>query len=181
MLKLFWTNHIPEQLPACAHTVQVIVTMVIAASALITPAMGSHQALPRPNVIVILSDDQGYAQLGSYLNDIDVEQLELDKSSPRGGKRLGEAIEAARRCMPHVDSLAEKGLRFTNVLAAPACAPSRAALMSSQYPQKLGIYTNLDINERGVPASVPFLVSQLKDSGYRTGMIGKWHLGSDAG
>ena len=106
----------------------------------------------RPNIVVILADDLGYADLGC-----------------QGCKDIPT---------PHIDSIAENGVRLTDGYAThPVCAPSRAGLMSGMYQHRLGFERNGD----DLPRNIPTLAETLKTSGYATGMVGKWHLGSGEG
>jgi arylsulfatase A-like enzyme len=106
----------------------------------------------RPNVILIMTDDMGYADLGSY-----------------GGKDIRT---------PHIDGLARDGVRLTDAYAnGVLCSPTRAALISGRYPQRNSIETALGPEgTRGLPVTGSSLPQLLKNSGYRTGLIGKWHL-----
>ncbi len=107
------------------------------------------QARPeRPNIIVILSDDHGFHDLGC-----------------QGARDLKT---------PHLDAIAESGIRFTNWYSnAPMCAPSRAALLTGKYPQNAGV----PINGVHLPETSRTLATHLKQAGYSTGAVGKWHLG----
>ena len=106
----------------------------------------------RPNIIFILADDLGWAELGCY------------------GNRFNET--------PHLDHLAKRGLRFTHAYAsAPVCSPYRAAFLTGQYPARVGILDYLRPNsENGLSTDHVTLPERLRDAGYATGMIGKWHL-----
>ncbi len=116
-------------------------------------------AVPRPNVIFIVADDLGYADLGCY-----------------GGRAP---------VSPVLDGLAASGLRFTQGYAnSPVCSPTRFALMTGRYQYRLRGAAEEPISIRtrdstvlGLPPEHPTLPSLLKASGYRTALIGKWHLG----
>lgn len=105
-----------------------------------------------PNVVFILADDLGWAELGCY------------------GNAFNET--------PHLDDLAKRGMRFTQAYAAaPVCSPTRAALMTGQYPPRVGITDYLSANDTNFldPARTT-LNEALGGAGYKTGLIGKWHL-----
>ncbi|HPD31811.1 MAG TPA: DUF1961 family protein [Phycisphaerae bacterium] len=109
----------------------------------------------RPNFVLILVDDLGWAELGCY------------------GNRFNET--------PHLDRLANRGVQFTNAYAAaPVCSPTRAALMTGQYPARVGItdYLRAD-DERFLSPEYHTLAEALRDAGYATGLLGKWHLTGD--
>ena len=131
------------------------------------------------NVLFILSDDQGYGQLGAYSDTFDVEDIhEISvEEANRWGYSKDKAIRAAANCTPNIDKLAKEGVRMLNAYAAPSCVPSRAAFITGKYPQRYGIYDNIDIYENGLPDEAFSLVKLLQKSGYATSLIGKWHLG----
>jgi uncharacterized sulfatase len=110
-----------------------------------------------PNIVVILSDDQGYATLGAY-----------------GG-------DPKRVVTPHLDRFAAQGARFTDgYVACSTCSPSRAALLNGRYPQRFGYYANIDAKPgAGLPAEEVTLPYFFKSAGYSTAAIGKWHLGTE--
>ena len=108
----------------------------------------------RPNVLLIVSDDLGYADIGIY-----------------GSRDIPT---------PHIDRLARDGVRFTNAyVSGPYCSPTRAGLMTGRYPQRFGHEFNPDGSpEYGLPLSETTMADRLKAAGYRTALFGKWHLGS---
>ena len=106
----------------------------------------------RPNVVFVLADDLGWAELGCY------------------GNGFNET--------PHLDRLAKQGVRFTHAYAAaPVCSPYRAALLTGQHPARVGITDYLRPNSsNGLPVSHVALPEILGKHDYTTGMVGKWHL-----
>jgi arylsulfatase A len=127
-----------------------------------SPALGAPR---NPNVVLIVADDLGWADLGCY------------------GSKYHKT--------PHLDRLAAGGLRFTQAYAAaPVCSPTRAAIMTGKYPARVGITDWLpgraDRPDQkllrpplltDLPASEVTLAAAFKKAGYVTGHIGKWHLG----
>ena len=117
----------------------------------------------RPNLIFIVADDLGYADLGCY-----------------GGRDASFGPVS-----PHLDAMAAAGARFTQGYAnSPVCSPTRFALMTARYQYRLRGAAEEPINSKsrgsltlGLPPEHPTLPSLLKASGYRTALIGKWHLG----
>ena len=106
-----------------------------------------------PNVILIMTDDQGYGDLACHGNPV---------------------IQT-----PCIDQLHTESLRLTNFHVSPYCTPTRAALMTGRYPARTGAYrtssgrTMLHRDEKTI-------ANIFSDAGYATGMIGKWHLGDNA-
>ncbi len=122
-------------------------------SLLLNTAVLSAAEVPRPakpNIIVILADDLGYADLGC-----------------QGSKEVKT---------PHIDSIAAQGVRFTaGYVTAPQCCPSRAGLLPGRYQNRFGFETN--DRKAELPRSELTIGDYMKAAGYVTGMIGKWHLG----
>lgn len=113
--------------------------------------------MTRLNVVVIYADDLGYGDVGCFGGD-DVRT-------------------------PHLDRLAARGVRLTNWYSnSPVCSPSRAALLTGRHPVHAGVQEILGGKRgtAGLPAQ-PTLASRLQDEGYRTGIFGKWHLGTGSG
>ena len=121
------------------------------ASTLVTPA--AHAAPRTPNVVIIFTDDQGYADVGSF-----------------GAKGF---------TTPNLDQLAREGRRFTNFhVPSPSCTASRAALLTGCYPNRIGMLNVLLPNSPiGLSAGETTLPQIFKAKGYATSMVGKWHLG----
>ena len=106
----------------------------------------------KPNVIVILTDDQGYGDLGCTGNQV---------------------IQT-----PHMDQLHSESVRLTDFHVNSVCSPTRAALLSGKYASRIGVWHTL--GGRDLPDPEAVLMPQLfAANGYRTKMIGKWHLGDN--
>jgi arylsulfatase len=107
----------------------------------------------RPNIILILTDDQGYADVSIHGNPV----LKT----------------------PHIDRLAKEGVRFDDFRVSPTCSPTRCSLMTGRHEFRSGITHTIHERERMSLKATTF-VQLLKQSGYRTGIFGKWHLGDEA-
>ena len=106
----------------------------------------------QPNVIIIFTDDQGSIDMNAY--------------------------GAADLSTPHMDSLAKRGVRFTQFYAAaPVCSPSRVGLLTGRTPQHGGLHGNVGLDSVGMPSAQVTIAEELKKAGYATAQIGKWHLG----
>ena len=106
----------------------------------------------RPNIILIMTDDQGYGDIGAHGNTM---------------------IRT-----PHLDKLASESLRLTDFHVDPTCAPTRAALMTGRYSSRTGVWDTL--GGRSLVAREEVMMPKLlADAGYATGMFGKWHLGDN--
>ncbi len=130
--------------------------------------LSSESVVGQPNIIFIVADDMGYADISSF-----------------GGTDLET---------PHIDRLASEGIRFTNIYAmGPECTPSRVSFLTGRYPQRVGgmecaIGTGnvgryddairlAEENDLGLPSSDATLAPALKAAGYHNAVFGKWHLG----
>lgn len=119
----------------------------------------------KPNIVFILADDMGWADLPCY------------------GNTFNEA--------PNIDKLAKAGMRFTNAYAAcPVCSPTRASIQSGQYPARVGVtdfitghwrpYEEVIVPKNRtqyLPSEIVTMAESVKKAGYKTGYFGKWHLG----
>ena len=115
-------------------------------------SLSASESTRKPNIIFILADDLGWAELGCY------------------GNTFNET--------PNLDRLAKQGMLFTDAYAAaPVCSPYRAALMTGQYPARVGITDYLRPNDKNhLTTEYVTIAEALKNAGYATGIIGKWHL-----
>lgn len=113
----------------------------------------------RPNIVVIYADDLGIGDVGAY-----------------GAEDIPT---------PHIDSIAKAGvLCKQGYVTAPQCGPSRAGLLTGRYQQRFGFEFNFPIKqsfELGVPMEEIMIFTRMKKGGYRTGVVGKWHMGRGEG
>jgi arylsulfatase A-like enzyme len=141
---------------ALSHCVAGIIFGVLTALSL--PSLGEASAA-RPNILLIYTDDHGYGDVSTY-GPSDVST-------------------------PHIDRIAKNGMLFTTMRAnCTVCSPSRAALLTGRYADRVGvpgvIRTNPDDSWGYFNPQVPTLANRLGDSGYHTALIGKWHLGLES-
>ena len=125
----------------------IIAVLMLARSASATDAA-------RPNILLIVGDDMGYADVGFHgCRDIPT---------------------------PGLDTLAKSGVIFTQgYVSGPYCSPTRAGLLTGRYQQRFGHEFNPAGTAAGLPVTETTIADRLKAAGYATGLVGKWHLGSD--
>lgn len=107
--------------------------------------------MEKPNVLYLLADDLGWADVGLH----------------------GSSIET-----PHIDRLAQEGVELTQHYVCPMCTPTRASLLTGRHPSRFGKHATVPSNAPVFPDGYATLASCLRDAGYDTGLFGKWHLGS---
>ncbi len=146
-------NRVHRRFVVPVLTVLLLTAGSLARASVTAPSV-SARANPRPNILVILSDDMGYSDIGCYGGEIRT---------------------------PNLDRLAKNGLRFTQFYNTARCCPTRASLLSGLYPHQAGVGHMMDdrghdgyrgeLNRRSVT-----IAEALKPAGYRTYMTGKWHI-----
>lgn len=109
-------------------------------------------ANPRPNILLVITDDQGYGDLGFHGNPV---------------------IRT-----PNLDALARSGVRMTRFLVSPVCSPTRASLMTGRYNYRTGVVDTY-IGRSMMRSGETTLAEMLRDAGWATGIFGKWHLGDN--
>jgi arylsulfatase A-like enzyme len=126
--------------------------MALALGASAAPAAQAQAQPSRPNIVFIVADDLGWKDIGFHGSDIRT---------------------------PQIDKLATGGARLESFYTMPLCTPSRASLMTGRYPLRYGLQTGVILAGQtyGLPTNEYLLPQALKDAGYATAMVGKWHLG----
>jgi arylsulfatase A-like enzyme len=125
----------------------------IAVMLLLSGPLFAADAPRKPNILFIVGDDMGYADVGFH-----------------GCKDIPT---------PNLDALAASGVRFTNgYVSGPYCSPTRAGLLTGRYQEKFGHEFNPGGGGQGLPLTETTIANRLKDAGYATGLVGKWHLGA---
>jgi arylsulfatase A-like enzyme len=135
-----------------------LISVTLSFALLTTTDLFAQKEKDRPNIILIMADDMGYSDVGSYGGEINT---------------------------PNLDRLAAEGIRFKEFYNNSICAPTRASLITGQYPHRAGVgYFDVDL---GLPAYQGFLNREsltfgevLRNAGYSTLLSGKWHVGKDS-
>jgi arylsulfatase A-like enzyme len=136
---------------------RLFLAAALSVMALSAPHAQPSPAAARPNIVLIITDDVGYGDVGSY-----------------GAPDIKT---------PHIDSLAKAGVKMTHFYAnASSCTPTRAGLITGRYQSRVMLerplsHESTDDGKLGLPATGRSLPQLLKNAGYATGLIGKWHLG----
>lgn len=134
------------------HTLIAISVLILAPSAAVMAQDENGESLP-PNIVFIFTDDLGYGDVGLFgATDVDT---------------------------PNIDRIGQEGVQFTNFYSAsPVCTPSRAALLTGRYPIRMGIHhVFFPHSYTGMPPEELTVAELLRDAGYKTAIVGKWHLG----
>jgi len=129
--------------------INMLLSSAVASAALVLMFAFAPAAAERPNIVLFLADDLGWADV------------------PWHGSTCR---------MPHLDALARSGVRLEAHYVHPMCSPTRAALMTGRYASRFGVTAAQ--NDRALPWGTPTVASVLQSAGYETAIIGKWHLGS---
>lgn len=117
----------------------------------VLPAHGSSSETGRPNIVLIVIDDMGWADVGYHSDEIR---------------------------SPNIDKLARTGVELDQHYVMPQCTPTRVALMTGRYPSRFGQHCTTASNVQAFPFGTATLASALRKTGYDTAITGKWHMGS---
>lgn len=149
-------RHSQSHCRALTATVGILL-MLSAVSSTAAPSSTDSSTVAQPNIVILYADDMGWGDIGAY----------------------GHPYIKT----PSLDRLANEGQRWTDFyVPAPVCSPSRAALLTGRHPVRSGLYgvgspVLFPDVQYGIPESEVTLAETLKDAGYRTAIMGKWHLG----
>ncbi len=144
-------------------------------------SVDSESAAPiQPNIILIFMDDLGYNDIGSFTYPNSPNQYPISGPTPNSGSSDPDIPEpnAAFGMTPRIDSLAKNGMQMTQFYASSRCSQSRASLMTGRYDARTGVtevfWPN---NSTGLNTTEVTIPELLRQEGYVTSMVGKWHLG----
>ncbi len=144
---LAWLDHVELPLES-----QMKRELMLAASLFALSIVAQAAGPPAPNIVLVLTDDQGYGDLGHTGNPV---------------------IQT-----PHIDALAAESSQLIDFHVAPTCSPTRAALLTGHWTNRTGVWHT--VNGRSMLRENEVTIAQmLKDAGYATGQFGKWHLGDN--
>jgi arylsulfatase A-like enzyme len=137
------------------HFRSILANSVLASATIAGAYRVAYAQVQKPNIILIVSDDFGYGDMGVY----------------GGGENRGQPT-------PNLDRIANEGMQFWSFYGQPSCTPGRAAMMTGRIPNRSGMTTvSFQGQGGGLPAAEWTLGSVLKTGGYDTFFTGKWHLG----
>jgi arylsulfatase A-like enzyme len=136
------------------RTLRLLLVHLLAVSGLLLVAQTAKSVSgTRPNIVLVMTDDQGYGDLGFTGNPV----LKT----------------------PHIDAFAKQSLRFTSFHVSPTCAPTRCSLMTGRHEFRSGV-THTILERERMSLKAVTIAQVLKSAGYTTGIFGKWHLGDEA-
>lgn len=157
MIRRLWRHRRSQSRERTLTATLSVLLMLFAASSTAEPSSTDSSATARPNIVILFADDMGWGDTEAY----------------------GHPYIKT----PSLDRLADEGQRWTDFyVPAPVCSPSRAALLTGRHPVRSGLYgvgspVLFPDDKYGIPESEVTLAEMLKDAGYRTAIMGKWHLG----
>ncbi len=135
----------------------ISLALALASACGTVPSAGVRDPADRPNFVVVFIDDMGYGDVGAF--------------------------GSTENRTPHIDAMADEGMKLTSFYAHPVCTPSRAALLTGSYPIRNGLQTGywhpvlMPGDPQGIHPDEVTVAEVLRERGYATGIVGKWHLG----
>ncbi len=153
------TKHLPFRFNACLLALSLGFAQACAGVA--NAATTATASSSTPNVLLVIIDDLGPEQLGSYATD------NLANANPAN--------------TPRMDALAANGVRFKNAWGFPVCSPSRAAMYTGRYPLRTGVGAVIDASDDNTLSSSETTIAEIsKNAGLSSALLGKWHLGENS-